>query len=139
MLSGVLLTSAAGLPALPAGIDPGQLPSLEKLRQLLADALTGGSSSVAAAADLWSGERASARETVLNNMLSETDQLPQSPAVSQLVSLLLPAGSDDKSNNVSPENDRFIDGQEILEAYLVSDRMTPSNQRLAFIRYCKRV
>lgn len=133
-----LLLFATGLPPLPAGIEPGSLPSLGSLQQLLAAALTGGnsgSSTAAAAADLWAGDRASARSGVLNSMLTEADDLPQAAAVSQLVSLLLPAAESDSQNNSGVTGyEGVIDAEKILDAYLVSDYMTPSSQQLQFLR-----
>lgn len=115
-----LSVCTAGLPPLPAGIDPGVLPTLDALQDMLAAALP--SSSTAATC---TDATAAARAGVLQDMLEEVEQLPQSGAVAQLVSLLQLTGNGDADN---------IDEEEILDAYLVSDSMTPANQKLAFIR-----
>jgi hypothetical protein len=99
------LPAPAKLPPLPAGVDPGELPSLQALQCMLAadvGAAQAGraaphsaaeeaalaSASAAAEGDVWAA-RAAGHAGVLRALLAEPDTQPQAAAAAQLMSLLM--------------------------------------------------
>ncbi|KAF8056019.1 cry [Scenedesmus sp. PABB004] len=113
------LAAPCALPPLPAGIEPGALPELERLEALLGNWLAAArppsalgsrpgspappgsrpGSPVPAArrgggGGAWTGERGAAREAVLAGMLSEPDAAAHAPDARRIAELLLLAGGD---------------------------------------------
>jgi hypothetical protein len=95
-------------------LDPGALPDLEELKQLLADALIEASDS-----SRWPADKAAGRAGVLQDMLTEAERQSHTAAVQTVVQTY--AGGE-------------VTAQQLLEAYLSADGVTPSFQQLACLK-----